>query len=54
MGALHRPRHPHLSAVNHSQSLVSTQEAEPAVTSAASNHNLEANQGEHVRPLLPV
>lgn len=42
------------STVNHSQSLVSTQEAEPPVTSAVCNGDLEAKQGEHVRPLLPV
>ncbi|XP_031726564.1 supervillin-like isoform X9 [Anarrhichthys ocellatus] len=30
------------------------QEAEPPVTSAVCNGDLEANQGEHVRPLLPL
>lgn len=40
--------------MSHSQSLVSTQEAEPPVTSAVCNGDLEANQGEHVRPLLLV
>lgn len=29
---------------------MSTQEAEPPVTSAVCNGDLEANQGEHVRP----
>lgn len=32
-----------------SQSLVSTQEAEPMVTSPECSGNLEANRGEHVR-----
>lgn len=44
----------HLDLILNSQSLVSTQEAEPPVTSAVCNGDLEANQGEHVRPLLPV
>lgn len=41
-------------AVYYRQLFVSTQEAEQLVTSAACNGDVEVNQGEHVRTLLPV
>lgn len=42
------------STVSHSQLPVSTQEAEPPVTSAVCNGDLEASRGEHVRRLRSV
>lgn len=39
-----------LSVVSHSHPLVSTQEAEPPISSAVCNGDLDPNRGEHVRP----